>query len=235
MASTSRDLVYDIIGDFQSCWYFAVHIFNDPPIDKRVALVGVAFILIIPFFIVSNESYLLLYFARVLFASLATFAVLTWSNTFWFLMKKSWMYKVQIKNRKSINYFLKDIKNLTIDDAESENPEGALYIISNYYSEGYKYHAIRNAIEVIFLLIVLLYTLPLFFLFNLGLISLQFFWVMLVDNQSSSQVFNDLKILIFCIHKLYKLNSKNCKEFIFKNKMESVRELGVIYMAVEKY
>lgn len=223
----------DIIGDIGSCWYFANHIIDNPPIDKRVAIVGIAVIFLLPFFVISNENGIILYFARVLLASAATFLILTWSNTFWFLMKKSWMYKVQIKNRKSINYYLKDVKNLKVDDAESENPEGALYTISHYNSEGYKYHAVRNAVEVILLLILLLYTMPLFFLFNLGLITLQFFWVMLADNQSSSQVFNDLKKLVFCIHKLYKENPKECKKFIFDNNMESVRELGEIYRTID--
>lgn len=224
----------DIVGDIGSCWYFANHIIDNPPIDKRVAVIGIAVIFLLPFFIISNENGIILYFARVLIASAATFLILTWSNTFWFLMKKSWMYKIHIKQRKSINYYLKDIKNLKIDDAESENPEGALYIISNYNSEGYKYHAIRNAVEVILLLILLLYTMPLFFLFNLGLIALQLFWVMLADNQSSSQVFNDLKTLVFCIHKLYKTNPADCKKLIYENDMESVRDLGAIYRAIEK-
>ena len=57
---------------------------------------------------------------------------------------------------------------------------------------------------------------------------------MIFDNQSSSQVFNDLKTLVFCIHKLYKDNPKECKILISENKMESVRELGAIYRAVEK-
>lgn len=224
----------DIVGDIGSCWYFANHIIDNPPIDKRVAVIGIAVIFLLPFFVISNENGIIFYFARILLASAATFLILTWSNTFWFLMKKSWMYKIHIKQRKSINYYLKDIKTLKVDDVESENPEGAIYTISNYNSEGYKYHAIRNAVEVILLLIILLYTMPLFFLFNLGLIALQFFWVMLADNQSSSQVFNDLKKLVFCIHKLYKKNPEESKKFIFDNKMDSVRELGEIYKAIEK-
>lgn len=227
-------LVDDIIGDIKSCWYFATHIVDNPPIDKRVALIGIAVILITPFFVISNENGIILYFAGVLFASITTFIILTWSNTFWFLMKKSWMYKIHIKQRKSINYYLKDINNLKVDDAEVENPEGAPYVISHYNSEGYKYHAIRNAVEVILLLLILLFTMPMFFLFNLALISLQFFYVMIFDNQSSSQVFNDLKTLVFCIHKLYKTNPADCKKLIFENDMESVRNLGAIYRAVEK-
>lgn len=227
-------LVEDVLGDIKSCWYFATHIVDNPPIDKRIALIGIAVILITPFFVISNENGIILYFARVLFASVTTFIILTWSNTFWFLMKKSWMYKIHTKQRKSINYYLKDIDDLKVDNAEVENPEGALYVISQYNSEGYKYHAIRNAIEVIVLLLILLFTMPLFFLFNLVLISLQFFYVMIFDNQSSSQVFNDLKTLVFCIHKLYKTSPAGCKKLILENEMESVRELGAIYRAVEK-
>ncbi len=224
----------DIMADIRSCFYFADYTVKYPPIDKRIAIIGIAVIFLFPFFIISNENGIILYFARLLLASAATFLILTWSNTFWFVMKKSWIYKIHIKYRKTINYYLKDIKNLKIHEVESENPEGAIYIISNYNSEGYKYHAIRNAVLVILLLIILLYLIPLFFVFNLGLICLQFFWVLLVDNQSSSQAFNDLKILVFCIHKLYKDNPRECKKFIFENKMESVRELGVIYRAVMK-
>ncbi len=227
-------LVDDIIGDFQSCWYFATHIVSNPPIDKRVAIIGAVIILIIPLFVISNENDIFLYFVRVLFASLATFAILTWSNTFWFLFKKMWMYKIHVKMRKSINYYVKDIKNLKIDDEEVDHPEGAIYVISQYNSTGIGYHIVRNGIEVAALLIILLVTLPYFFLFNLALFFMQFFYVMIFDNQSSSQVFSDLKTLVFCVHKLYKDNPENCKKFIYENTMESVRDLGAIYRAIDK-
>lgn len=233
MLNKIKTLFDDLRGDIFSCWYFANHIYNDPPIDKRIALIGTVIILIIPFFVISNENDIFLYFVRVVFASLATFAILTWSNTFWFLMKKTWMYKIHIKRRKSINMYLRDIKTLKVDDPEAENPEGALHVISYYNSEGYKYHAIRNAIEVALLLLILLFTMPLFFLFNLALFGMQFFYVMIFDNQSSSQVFNDLKTLVFCVHKLHRKNPEDCRKLIFESKMESMRELGTIYRAVD--
>mgnify|MGYP003556415634 FL=1 len=77
------------------------------------------------------------------------------------------MYKIHVKMRKSINYYVKDIKNLKIDDEEADNPEGAIYIISQYNSTGINYHIVRNGIEVALLLLILLVTLPYFFLFNI--------------------------------------------------------------------
>lgn len=233
MINKIKGLFDEFIGDIRSCWYFATHIVNDPPIDKRIALTGIVFILVVPFFTISNEGDVLLYFVRVLFAFLITFAILTWSNTFWFLMKKSWMYKIHVKRRKSINYYLKNIKTLKIEDAEAENPEGALHVISHYNSVGFKYHAVRNGVEIGVLLIILLFTLPNFFLFNLALFCMQFFYVMFFDNQSSSQVVGDLKTLVFCVLKLYKNNPEHCKKLIYENEMESVRELGAIYRAVD--
>ena len=56
MASTSRDLVNDIIGDLQSCWNFANHIIDNPPIDKRVAVIGLAIIFLLPLFVISDEN-----------------------------------------------------------------------------------------------------------------------------------------------------------------------------------
>ena len=215
MLNKVKVLFDDIIGDLQSCWYFATHIATDPPIDKRVAIIGAVIILITPLFAISNENDIFMYFVRVLFASLTTFAILTWSNTFWFLLKKMWMYKIHVKMRKSINYYLKDIKNLKIDDEEADNPEGAIYIISQYNSTGINYHIVRNGIEV-----------ALFFM--------QFFYVMIFDNQSSSQVFSDLKTLVFCIHKLYKDSPQDCKKFIYENDMKSVRDLGTIYRTLER-
>lgn len=223
----------DMIGDIISCWNFANQIFDNPPIDKHVALLGLALIFIIPLFVVSNQNGIYLYFVRVLSVSLITFAVLTWSNTFWFIMKKTWMYKIHIKKRKSINYYLNNINTLKIEDPEAENPEGALYVISNYNSVGFRKHAFRNAIEVALLLLILLITMPLFFLFNLALFCVQFFYIFIFDNQSSSQVFNDLKTLVFCVHKLYKTNPEDCSKLIFENKMESMRELRTIYRAIE--
>jgi hypothetical protein len=57
---------------------------------------------------------------------------------------------------------------------------------------------------------------------------------MIFDNQSSSQVFNDLKTLVFCINKLYKVNPEDCRKLIVKSRMESMKELVTIYRAVEK-
>ena len=56
---------------------------------------------------------------------------------------------------------------------------------------------------------------------------------MIFDNQSSSQVFNDLKTLVFCVHKIYKTNPESCRKLIFESKMESMHELGAIYRAID--
>lgn len=224
----------DIVKDIISCWNFVNYNIDNPPIDKRVAVIGIAVILLYPFFVISNESDIILSFARVALASIATLLILTWSNTFWFLVKKSWIYKIHVKKRKSINYYLKNIETLKVDDEEPENLEDTLYTISNNNSGGFKYHAIRNAVEVILLLILLLYVIPSFFLFNLGLIAVQFFWVMLDEDQSIFYAFNELEKLVYYVHKFYKENPKKCKKFIFDNKMKSVRELEEIYKAVEK-
>ena len=56
---------------------------------------------------------------------------------------------------------------------------------------------------------------------------------MTVDNQSSSQVFNDLKTLVICIHRLYKENPEECKKFIVQNKKESIRDFESIYHAID--
>lgn len=232
MVNKITALLDEIVGDFLSCWNLAKYIVKSPPIDKRVAIIGLIIVLLTPFSAISTGSGILLYFVYALFATFITFLILAWSNTFWFLMKKSWMYKFHIKTRKSIRYFLKDVKTLQLDSPEADNSEGALYVISYFNSEGYKYHAIRHAIEVYILMLLLFYVLPLFFVFNVAIICLQFFYVMIFDNQSSSQVINDIKILIFCIHKLYALNPEECKKLIFKNTMKQMRELGTIYKTV---
>ncbi len=234
MLNVANRLLKEIISDFYSCWYFAVNIFNNPPIDKRIIFIIVIAILLFPFLVISGENGIFLYFVRVLLASLLTFLILTWSNTFWFLMKKSWMYKIHVKKRESINYYLKDIKKLKVESTDADNPEEALYIISNYNSEGFKYHAIRNAVEVGLILVILLMTMPLIFLFNLSLVCLQFFYVMIFDNQSSGQIFNDLKTLVYCVYKLYKNNPEDCKKLIFESKIQSMKELSFIYKAIEK-
>ncbi len=233
MLNKIKSLFFDIIGDFESCWNFATVIIDNPPINKRILILIVCVILTIPILINPDPYTLPLIYIKIFFISVTTFISLAWSNTFWFLMKKSWMYKIHVKRRKSINYYLKNIKTLKIDDAESENPEGALHVISHYNSVGFKYHAFRNGAEVGVLLIILLFALPNFFLFNLALFCMQFFYVMFFDNQSSSQVVGDLKTLVFCVQKLYKNNPEDCEKLIFENEMESVRELGAIYRAVD--
>lgn len=233
MLNKIKTLFDDLRGDIFSCWNFATVIIDNPPFDKRILGLILAITLVIPIFINPDPSILLFLYAKIFFVTILTFLLLTWSNTFWFLMKKTWMYKIHIKRRKSINMYLKDIKTLKVDDPEAENPEGALHVISHYNSEGYKYHVIRNAIEVALLLLILLFTMPLFFLFNLALFGMQFFYVMIFDNQSSSQVFNDLKTLVFCVHKLHRTNPEDCRKLIFESKMESMRELGAIYRAVD--
>ncbi len=227
-----KNLFSEIQGDFVSCRNRARFLLQSSPVDKRILAIGLVVVFIFALSINPNPNDILFYFLKVVFVSVISFIIFTLSDTFWFLIKKNWMYKVHIKKRSTINYYLKRINILKIEDSEKENPEGAIYVISYNNFAGFKYHAWRNGIEASILLIILLYFFPTFFVFNLLLFCMLFFYVMIFDNQSSSQVFEDIKNLVFCVRKIYKDNPENCRKFIFENKMESVRELGAIYRTV---
>lgn len=233
MLSKTLNLIDEIKSDFVSSWNLANILLKNPPIDKRILAASIFVVFTVPVFVNYDPNILIPLYLNIIFVTIVTFIFLTWSNTFWFLFKKMWMYKIHVKMRKSINYYVKNINKLKIDDEDADNPEEAIYVISQYNSTGINYHIVRNGIEVALLLVILLVTLPYFFLFNLALFFMQFFYVMIFDNQSSSQVFSDLKTLVFCVHKLYKDSPENCKKLIYENTMESVRDLGAIYRAID--
>jgi hypothetical protein len=197
-----------------------------------LSIVGAIFIL--PIFINPDPNVLLPFYFKSIFVAVITFIFLAWSNTFWFLVKKIWMYKIHIKKGRNIYNYIKSIKKIEMEETDSENLKGLITTISSYNWKGIKYVALRNGINASIILLILYFTFPIFVVFSLMLFCVQFIFVMIYDNQSSSQVFNDIRLLVYCIHVLFKENPESCRKFIYENKIESVRELGAIYRAVKR-
>lgn len=229
-----RILFFEIIGDFESSQNWACMLLNSSPIDKKILAIGFILVLIIVTIGISNPNNLILYFLKIVFVTVVTFLILTWSNTFWFLIKKLWIYKLQIRRRQNINYYLKNMAAEKLKESDAQNPKGAIYMISYYNSVGFKYHAKRNGVEISLLLMMLLFNFPLFFVFNLALFGVILVYVFLYEQQSTNQVVNDIKILIHCVNLLYEENPENCRKFILENTMASVRELSSIYRAIKR-
>ncbi len=168
-----------------------------------------------------------------MFVSFITFIIFVQSDTYWFLRKKAWSFKLVVKNRKSIQTTIKKIKELKLE--KEKNPIGAIYVTAYNDLVGYKPHARRLEIEIIILLAILFFTFPPFFFFNLALFCMMFFYVTFYESQAPTYVWQDIMTLTNSVKSLYEDDPENCRKFILENDSLYVRELGNIYRTVRNY
>lgn len=225
-----KNLFNDIIGDFVSCKNRAVYLLSFSPINKKFLFATLIAIFLFTIFRSSSKYEFYLYFIEILFVSFVTFIIFVQSDTYWFLRKKAWSFKLIAKNRKSIQDTIKKIKKLKLE--KEKNPIGAIYVTAYNDLEGYKPHVLRIEIEIIVLLAILFFTFPPFFIFNLALFCMMFFYVAFYESQASTYVWQDIMALTNSVKSLYEDDHEKCRKFILENDSLYVRELGNIYRTV---
>lgn len=225
----------EVEGDFNSCLNRAIYfISNSSSKSELLFFTSAIIILLFIIFHSNSEAGFYLNLSKILFVSIASFFVFCLSDCFWFLIKKAQLYKLNIRNRKNIASLIKRMHDEKVFDNENNHIEAKILMTAIFNSEGYKYHAKRNAVEICLILLILLFTFPLFFLFNLALFCVMFVYVFLYEQQSVNQVFDDIGSLIFLIDKSYKNNPKECEKFIINNSNQEIRDLRMLYYAVSK-
>ncbi len=225
-----KNLFTEIIGDFISCKNRALYLLSFSPINKKLLFVLLISVFLFTVFRSSSKYEFYLYFLEILFVSFITFIIFVQSDTYWFLRKKAWSFKLIAKNRKCIQDTVKKIKELKLE--KEKNPIGAIYVTAYTDLVGYKSHILRIEIEIIILLAILLFTFPPLFIFNLALFCMLFFYVSFYDSQASNYVSQDIIVLTNSVKSLYEDDPENCRKFILENDSLYVRELGNIYRTV---
>lgn len=226
-----KNLFFDIKGDFISCKNRASYLLSFSPVNKKFLFALLFAVFLFTVFRSSSEYGFYLYFLKIIFVSLITFLIFAQSDTYWFLRKKTWSFKLIIKNRKSIQASIKRIKELGLE--KEKNPVGAIYVTAYNDLEGYKPEIKRVGIEIIILHAILFFTFPLLFIFNLALFCMMFFYVTFYEKQSSSYVSQDVMTLTNSVKSLYEESPEKCREFIMENKLMYVHELENIYQTVK--
>ncbi|OGH17149.1 MAG: hypothetical protein A2869_01930 [Candidatus Levybacteria bacterium RIFCSPHIGHO2_01_FULL_40_58] len=219
----------DLISDLESCLNRAKYLLSySSAKNEKIFLAIATIILLVLIFSSHSKAGFYINLAEVIFISLASFFIFVSSDTFWFLRKKVDLYKLNIRNKKNILTLIQGVKNDESRSVEGDIEEQIRSIVK-FNSIEYKIHARRCAIEISFFLIILLFTFPLFFFFNIALFCAMFVYVYLYEQQSVNQVFDDIASLIFLIGRLHAKNNEKCKRFIKKNKQQEVRDLTRLY------
>lgn len=230
----TKTTFFDVVYDF---WSSIIHA-NDLIIyssNKSIIIFTLVVLLVFFALIFNSNSQVGFYtnFLRVLLVSFATFFVFCLSDYFWFLIKRNAIYKWNIKHKKRINILLeRKRKEKSLD--EKINFEKEIISTATLNSKDYKYHAKRYAIEICFLLFILLYIDPLFFVFNLFLFCGMFIYIFLYEEQSVDQAFDGISTLLYCIDSFNRENPEKCKRLILNNERKEIRELINLYKAVLK-
>ena len=228
-----KNLFTEIIGDFISCKNRAVYLLSFSAINKKLLFAVLIAIFLFTVFRSSSNYEFYLYFLEILFVSFITFIIFVQSDTYWFIRKKAWSFKLVAKNRKCIQDTLKKIKKLKLE--KEKNPIGAIYITAYCDLEGYKPQVTRIAVEIIILLAILFFTFPLIFIFNLALFCMMFFYVAFYESQAPTYVWQDIMTLTNSVKSLYEDDHEKCRKFILENDSLYVHELENIYRTVRNY
>ncbi|OIP57968.1 MAG: hypothetical protein COX79_05625 [Candidatus Levybacteria bacterium CG_4_10_14_0_2_um_filter_36_16] len=235
MLGKLKNLFFGIREDFISVKYkFLSFYYFSSLRDKIIFSSAIVCIFLITVFTSTSKAEFYVSAARITAVIIITFFIFVLSETLWSAVKKTWYYKVHVKNRRSISVYLKNIHQVKFEGPEADHPEGAIYIISSSNSSGYGDNIVRNGLEIVILLSILVDIFPYSFDINFILICITFIYVMIYDRQSVDQVFSDLVVLILCIDKLYKENPENCRKIIMENDILSMQELRTIYRAVKR-
>lgn len=223
---------FDAVHDF---WSSIAHA-NDLMIyssTKNIIIFSISALLVLAFVIFNSESIVGFYISisRVLITIIASYFIFCLSDYFWFLIKRNAIYKWNIKHKNRINILLdRKRKDKSLD--EKINFEEEIIYTATLNSKDYKYHAIRYAVEICFLLFTLLYIDPMLFVFNLFLFCGMFIYIFLYEEQSVDQAFDSISTLLYCIDSFNRDNPEKCKRLIMNNELKEIRELIYLYKAV---
>ncbi|GIV44974.1 MAG: hypothetical protein KatS3mg035_2097 [Bacteroidia bacterium] len=236
MIQNIKNIIVEVLADLESCFNRASYFINTASSPKGELIFFLLSILVLFTLTLrsADEANFCFNLSKIIFVSIATFLVFCLSDTFWFLIKKAQIYKWNIKNKKNIKMLIEQIGNKKYPDIDREHIEVKILSIANFNTEGYKYHAKRNAVEVGFILLVLLFTFPSFFIYNIALFCGMFIYIFLYEEESFDHIYSDIAYLIYYIEILYRENPKNCKKFIIKNRNHKIRELRTIFNLISK-
>lgn len=228
-----KNTFFDLVSDAKSTIFHAKNLLSNSS-TKNIRKFYASVILILIIIIFRSNSLMAFYinFFGALFCSIVSYHIFCLSDYFWFLVRKKQVYALNIKYKKNINLLIKRLP-LTSDTEEDTNEE---QILSNvrFYSEGYKVYTNRFAVEIILLLLILLFTYPLFFLLNIAIFCGMFIYAFIYEQESSGQVFGTITLLLNCINELHKEDPEKCKRFIIKNELEEIKDLKMLYQSVIK-
>ncbi|MDO8658297.1 MAG: hypothetical protein Q7K55_06150 [Candidatus Levybacteria bacterium] len=213
-----KKIYLDVIDTFRSCIFHASDLLIDSS-TKDAIIFFVFFLLVLAITIFYSNSQVEFYInlLKILFILVITYFIFCISDYFWFVIKKRQVYKLNLENKKNINGLLKEMDYSK--SMEEEDVKKQILSIVKFYANDLKTGARMYVIEISFLLILLLFIDPLFFLFNIALFGGMFFYVFLYEGQSVNQAFDDTEALLYCIYKLNKENPDKCKRFITKNNL----------------
>jgi len=221
----------EVVGDLVSCKnrfkFLESNASNKHLIIFMIITLGALGIII---FSSGSQAEFYFNFLKLLFVLLISFFVFCQSDCFWFLIIRAYIYDYNIKHRRHMRMLLQKADEINFN--KEGNLEGGIILTAILSSSGYKRHAIRYVIEICFMLFILLYIMPDFFLYNLVIFIAMFVYVSLYERQSKTQAFADIIYLINSIKEFIKEDPKKCRDFILESKHQEIRDLKKLYKFV---
>lgn len=221
----------EIKSDIQYCLYRAQYIATHAS-QKNTAIffLLLLFIIGLAIFYSIDTATFYLNVAKILFISSISFIIFCIADSLWFLFIKDVAYVSTIQSKTSINSHLK--KNIPLHtEINSANAEVILYAITNHHTFNYMMDVKRYLIEILVLLLILLFTFPLFALFNFALLWI-FLYVDSNNNDAISEADYEIRLVVLCIDTLHRANPKRCKEFINTNQHPGITQLTMLYNSI---
>lgn len=231
MSRVILNLPWQIYSDLNSCKHRFFYLWNTSPLLLKIFISFFAVCILLFSLTTSSIGQFITYILKMTISGVITFLIFTLSDTFWFLVKKNHMFHTVLSAKRNHAFYVRRLR--TQDLGEVDNPIGEIYVRIHFYAYFVKQETIRIAVEVGILLIVLIILYPYLFVFNVILVGAMYFYVFIYDDESIPQVRYDLARIIQCVEKMYIDNQKECKKFIFENKMPYVRKLDSIYNAIK--
>lgn len=224
------NLLYSLQGDVLHCRDWLFIILHHSLVNKGFIIFAILSIILFSLFQIYSESGLLPYLIKIVVTLGVALFVFATSERFFYVSKNVIQFQHLVIDRGSIKICVDKLREQNLKDIES--PQGALYLNSYFYFEGYKNELWRLGLEIIIIFYILIIASPLLLFLCIGIIFLTALWLFYF-RLKEMPVFGVVMEVVQCVMQMYQKNSDECADFILDNTSPEMREMSTIYSVVK--
>ena len=233
MLNKFQTVIEEVISDYVSFWNFIRFNATYPNTIVKILAVIVVVSLIVPLFIFSSINNLVEYYMRYIFSLIGILLIGVWSSTFWFLIKKRIVFEINIKLRRTLNSYVREVNKNEFVLSEVQNPSEVISEVIHMYKMEQKYHLIRNGLQILLILVLLAYIVESMSVYGFFVFLLMCPFIFAYDGWATDVAFSDVRTLVICISKIHRNNPERCKELIYETDFKGVEYMKEVYKAVK--